>query len=147
MSRPETSETGAARPAPDVRGPGRPYWRSGGDGVLRLPRCGACGRPFWYPRVHCPHCGSGALEWIAVSGRGRVYTFTVVRRSSDPFFAPRVPYVVAMVELAEGPRVMTNVVGCDPGSVRIGMPVTVTFERLADDVHVPLFRPDPEAAP
>jgi hypothetical protein len=133
------------RPAPDVRGPGKTYWQSGRDGVLKVQRCTACGQPFWYPRTHCPHCGSDALEWITTSGRGHVYTFTVVRQSPDPFFAPRVPYVVAMVELAEGPRVMANVIDCDPETVRIGMPVTVGFERQEDDVHVPLFRPDETA--
>jgi hypothetical protein len=129
------------RPAPDVRGAGGPYWRAGRDGVLRLPRCTACGRLFWYPRVHCPHCGADAVEWVATSGRGRVHTFTIVRRSPEPFFAARVPYVVAMIELAEGPRVMANVVECDVADVHIGMPVTVLFEDLGDDVHVPLFRP------
>jgi len=129
------------RPAPDSRGPGRAYWRSGADGVLRLPRCTACGRLFWYPRTHCPHCGSDAIDWVATGGRGRIYTFTVVRQSPEPFFAARVPYVVAMVELAEGPRVMANVVDCDVESVRIGMPVSVLFEDLGEDIYVPLFRP------
>jgi len=130
----------STRPAPDVRGPGRPYWRSGADGVLRLPRCTACQRLFWYPRTHCPHCGSDALEWLATAGRGHVYTFTIVRQSPEPFFAARVPYVVAMIELIEGPRVMANVVDCDAAAVHIGMPVSVLFDDLGDDVHVPLFR-------
>ena len=130
-----------ARPAPDPRGPGRIYWKSGADGVLRLPRCTACARLFWYPRTHCPHCGSDAIEWVATGGRGHVHTFTVVRQSPDPFFAARVPFVVAMIELDEGPRVMANVVDCAAEAVRIGMPVTVLFERLDEDIHVPLFRP------
>jgi uncharacterized OB-fold protein len=78
---------------------------------------------------------------VATGGRGHVYTFTVVRQSPDPFFAARVPFVVAMVELAEGPRLMANVVDCDVEAVRIGMEVRVLFEPLGDDVYVPLFRP------
>lgn len=132
------------RPKPDTRGAGRPYWLSGRDGVLRLPRCTACGGIFWYPRLHCPGCGSAAVEWIATSGKGSVYTFTVVRQSPEPYFATKVPYVVAMVELGDGPRVMANVVACEPERVRIGLPVGVVFERLDDETYVPLFRPEPE---
>lgn len=129
-----------ARPRPDTRGAGTEYWRAGTRGVLRLPKCSSCGLLHWYPRIRCPHCGSADLGWIDASGRGVVHTFTVVRQSNDKFFKSRVPYVLAMVDLDEGVRLMSNIVDCGVTDVRVGSPVTAVFETLADDVSVPLFK-------
>jgi uncharacterized OB-fold protein len=109
----------------------RPFWDGLAAGQLRLQRCGDCDAVVWYPRGLCPHCGSVALAWFTASGLGTVYSFTVVRRGPEPFSAAA-PYVVAYVELAEGPRVLTNIVGGDPELTRIGQPVRAFFDPGPD---------------
>ncbi len=134
-------DPGIQRPLPDTRNAGAPYWKAAAQGQLVLPRCKSCVRAFWYPRWHCPNCGGDDLEWMRASGSGRVHTYTVVRQSGDPYFKTKVPFVVAMIELDEGPLLMANVVDCAPASVRIGMPVSVAFEPAQADVAIPVFHP------
>ena len=93
------------------------------------------------PRTLCPHCSSARLTWTQVSGKGQVYSFTIINRAPSPAFAAAVPYVVAVVKLAEGPHLMTNIVDIAPDSVRIGMPVKVVFRKFGDDVVLPMFEP------
>lgn len=118
----------------------RPFWDGLAAGQLRLQRCGDCAAVIWYPRGMCSQCGSFGLIWFTASGRGAVYSFTVVRRAAGPFGAA-VPYVVAYVELAEGPRVLTNIVDCDPGLVRIGQPVRAAFDPGEAGRALLRFRP------
>lgn len=125
---------------PDARGSAAVYWEGARRGKLLLPRCPACASMSWPPRKRCPACGA-ALAWGEACGRGVVHTHTVVRQNADPWFAARVPYVVAIIELEEGPRIMSRVVGCDVDAVRVGMPVAVTFVDLGADVRVPMFEP------
>lgn len=139
-------ERAAERPLPDTRNAGAAYWKAAARGQLSLPWCKTCGQAFWYPRWHCPGCGGENLEWTRARGTGRVYTFTVVRQSGDPYFKTRVPFVVAMIELDEGPRLMANVIDCAPESVRIGMAVSVAFEPVSAEVAIPVFRPVGPAA-
>lgn len=134
-------EPPATRPLPDTRGIGKRYWQGGREEILYLPLCRVCRESFWYPRTHCPSCGSDQLSWIESSGEGVVHTFTVVRRATDPYFKGKEPYVVAVIELSEGPRVITNIVGCETSEVHVDMPVTVTFEDAGEDLSIPLFRP------
>jgi uncharacterized OB-fold protein len=129
------------RPLPTPDAATEPYWRAAHEGRLALPRCLDCGHRHFYPRTLCPHCGSARLEWADCSGRGVVYSFTVVHRAPSPAFAAEVPYVVAVVELEEGPRLMTNIVGCAPDAVRVGMNVRVAFKRVSDSVTLPVFEP------
>jgi uncharacterized OB-fold protein len=91
--------------------------------------------------MYCTRCFGDRIEWIAACGRARVLSFTVVRRPVSPAFADDVPYVVALVTLEEGPTMMTNIVGCVPEQVTIGMQVAVTFEDWTEDISVPKFRP------
>lgn len=133
---------------PDLGGRARRFWRAGGDGRLELLRCDACGTFVHPPAPVCPRDFGTALTWTPVSGRARVATFTVNHQPWMP--GPELPYVVAIVEIAEqrDVRLMTNVVGCAPDAVRIGMPVRVVFEHHPDpdgDVWIPLFEPDPDA--
>lgn len=117
-----------------------PFWEAAAQGRLVLPRCRSCGTVIWYPRAFCPQCHtSSGVEWIAASGRGTVYSFTVSHRGMGPY-AQHAPYVVAYVELEEGPRVLTNIVGADLEALRIGDPVEVVFQP-AGDAKVPRFRP------
>ncbi len=115
------------------------YWDGLAGGKLRIKRCADCGRAHFYPRPFCPHCWSERVAWEDASGRGTVYTFTVVRRNDLPPFGSRVPYVAAIVDLDEGPRVMTNLVDCPIEDVRIGLPVEAVF-REVDDLTLAYFR-------
>ncbi len=133
----------SARPfrvLPKVTPQNEHFWRGGAQGRLQLLRCDACGAYVHPPAPLCGECLSKSLSVEAVSGRARVATFTLNYKEWVP--APDHPYVIAIVELEEDPRVrlMTNIVECAPEEVRIGMPVEVVFEEH-DDVHVPLFRP------
>ena len=109
-------------------------------GRVRLPRCEACGEVVWYPRHHCPRCGSNRVAWFDASGRGSVYSFTIVRRSQGEW-AAAAPYVLAYVELEEGPRVLTNVVGADLATIAIGTPVEAVIERAEGVPPLLRFRP------
>jgi hypothetical protein len=125
-------------PTPETR----PFWEAARRHELCLQRCRACRRYVFFPRAACPHCLGADLEWRRVSGRGTLHTFTVVHRGQRGFpLGP--PYVIAIVELAEGPRLMTNLVGVepDPTKIRIGMPVEVVFEDVSPEVALPRFRP------
>ena len=126
---------------PPVNAETAPYWEGCREGELRLQRCAACAGLQFYPRLLCSHCGARELTWAVASGNGRVRSFTIVRRAVSAAYEQDVPYVVALIELQEGPTMMSNVVGCDPEAVEIGMPVRVTFERWTDEISMPLFQP------
>jgi uncharacterized protein len=126
-------------PTPDQET--QPFWDATQQGELLLQQCAACEHTYFYPRPFCPRCWSEDVSWLPASGRGSVYTWSVVHRNDLPPFPGRVPYVAAIVELEEGPRMMTNVVGCDLDALRVGMPVEVTFEEETDDITLPRFRP------
>jgi uncharacterized OB-fold protein len=133
-------------PAPDPST--KDWWAAAKDGRLLVTRCRACTRAHHYPRPFCPHCWSEDVEWEAASGRGTVYTFSTVRVNDLPPFGDKVPYTVAIVELDEGPRLMTNLVDCEPEDVRIGMPVEVTFREQAGagEFTLAMFRPVPSGS-
>ena len=113
-----------------------PYWAAAAEGRLVLPVCDECGHHIWYPRAWCPVCGHGSVTWTELSGRGTVYTCTVIRKAMGPW-AAAAPYVGAYVELDEGPRILTNVVTDDPDLVHIGMAVTATFVPLSEEADAP----------
>jgi uncharacterized OB-fold protein len=121
----------------------RPFWDGLKAGRLLLERCRACQAIIWYPRGFCPHCGGAGTDWIEASGRGTVYTYTVARRSFGRW-AAAVPYVIAYVELAEGPRVLSNVVGVPPDDVTVGLEVEVV---IAGDGAAYWFRPATAGGP
>lgn len=124
----------------------QPYWDAAGDGRLLVRRCTACGEAHFYPRRFCPSCWSDDVEWEQVSGHATLYTWSVVYSNDLPPFGERVPYVAAVVDLAEGPRMMTNIVGCEPDDLAIGMNLIVDFEQRTDDLSVPVFRPAHQGA-
>jgi len=125
-------------PTPETR----PFWEAARRHELHLQRCRSCGQHVFYPRAACPHCLSAELEWRRASGRGTLHTFTVVYRGQRDF-PLGAPYVIAVVALAEGPRLMTNLVGveADPARITIGMPVEVVFEDVSAEIALPRFRP------
>lgn len=115
----------------------RPYWEGCRAGELRLQQCTGCERFQFYPRIVCSHCGADDLQWQAVSGAGTIASFTVVRRGLSAAY--EAPYVVALVDLAEGVRMMSGVVDCDPGQVRVGAAVAVRFEDWGGEHRLPVF--------
>ena len=119
----------------------QPFWDATRENELRIQRCGKCGQFTFFPRVRCPNCGSDDLGWTRAAGTGAIWSFTVVERAVSAACRDVVPYVVALVALAEGPMMMTNIIDCDPGSVSIGMSVEVVFHPVDDGRAVPLFRP------
>jgi uncharacterized OB-fold protein len=129
------------RPAPEVTAHAAPFWAAARDGRLVIQHCPACGQHQHFPRPWCTNCLSEGVEFVEVSGAGTIYTFTVIRRSPTPAFAARVPYVLAFVDLDEGVRLVTNIVDCDPESVRIGQRVRARFEAIDDEHTVVLFAP------
>lgn len=116
------------------------YWDGARRGELRLRYCLDCAKHFYYPRPFCPVCWSTNLEWRTAAGTGTVYTYSIVHSNDNPQFRERLPYVVAIVELDEGPRVDTNLVDCDHESIVVGMRVEVIFEDEGE-VTLPRFRP------
>lgn len=131
------------RPLPDLDEPDTgPFWRATADGELRYQQCDHCGTLVFPPRRHCTGCVDGALTWRTASGRGTVYSFSVVRQSYHPFFRGRAPYVVAWIDLDEGPRLLSNVVDvADPArDVAVGMAVERVWETH-EGLRIPLFRP------
>ena len=123
-------------PTPDAG----PYWDAANEERLTLQRCAACGTHRFFPRPLCPECGADAVDWIDASGDGIVHSFTIVHRAPTPAFRAHVPYVVALIDLVEGPRMMTNIIGADAGTVAIGDRVQVCFEARGPDAKVPQFR-------
>ncbi len=133
-----------ARPVPIPDPLTEPYWHAAAAGKLVLPRCDACGRSHFYPRPACPHCGSERIAWAQASGRGTVYSFSVVHRAPSAAFADAVPYVVAVVATEEGPHLLSRIVEIEPAQVRIGLKVQVRFDELEDGVALPVFAPTRE---
>lgn len=128
------------KPLPAADNVSAPYWKGGSEGRLLVQECPACGHRQWYPRAVCTACGADP-EWLECSGTGVVHTFTVVRQYGMKPFRDELPYVIAMIDLDEGPRMMGGVTDCDPDSVRIGMPVEVHFVEAAEDIGIPYWRP------
>jgi uncharacterized protein len=110
------------------------FWDAAREGRFVVPVCLACGWAHWYPRAICPFCASDKIAWRGASGRGTIYTFSVMRRVKEP-------YAIAHVTLAEGPTMLTNIVDCDFAKLAIGQPVTVVFADTENGPPVPMFKP------
>lgn len=129
------------KPLPIPNEDTKPFWDGLKDHRLSIQKCRQCGRFRFPPRVVCPHCMSLESEWVEVKGTGTVYSFTIVHHAYTPAYESEVPYVVAIVELEEGVRLITNIVGCKPEQLEIGMPVEVTFDDVTPDFTLHRFRP------
>ena len=128
-------------PVPIVNADSAPYWEGAREGKLLLQRCEVCQALRFFPRYLCTECGSEKTRWVEASGRGTVHSFTIVHRAALPEFQAQTPYAIALIDLAEGPRMMTNVVGEDALNVEIGDAVDVTFEdRGIDGAKIPQFQ-------
>jgi hypothetical protein len=131
------------RPLPNPNEPDtHEFWRATKDRQLKYQRCDDCGTIVFYPRHHCTSCLGNNLTWHTASGRGTVYTFSIVRKAEHPFFRTRVPYAVAWIDLDEGPRLLSNVVGAldVTKDLKVGQKVMVEWE-VHDELALPLFKP------
>ena len=132
------------RPLPKPMTPeAKPYWDGLREGKLMLPECNDCGKAFFYPRIACPNCHSRNVGWVQASGKGKLYSFQIAYRALNPAFKIPPPYVLAMVELEEGPRLMSNLINveADPDVIKCDMAVEVVFEKQTNEVTIPLFQP------
>ena len=130
-----------AKPEPVVAPWARPFWNAAKEQRLVLQQCNACRKFIFYPRIACPHCSSDDLAWCAASGRGTIYSYTVVENNAPSAFIADMPYVVAVIRLEEGVQMLSNVIDCDPADLRCDMPVVVTFDALNERFTLPKFRP------
>lgn len=133
------SSTSKAKPKPTPET--QPYWDGAVAGELRIQRCLDCREYFFYPRPFCPRCLEARVEWVTVSGRAKLHSYVINHRPA-PGFEAEAPYAIAVVELAEGPRMMTNIVGVEatPENLVLDMELEVAFERR-DEICIPVFRP------
>jgi hypothetical protein len=135
----------SGKPLPVPTPESQPYWDGAKEHRLRVQRCSACAHHQLYPRRLCTRCGAPDPAWVDACGRGAVESFTVVRRAIHGAYALEVPYVVALIRLEEGPRLMSNIVECVPEAVRMGAEVDVVFEARSPAITVPQFRLRPGA--
>jgi uncharacterized protein len=121
-------------PAPVATPESEAFWKAASEGKFLVKRCADCGRVHWYPRAICPFCFSDRTEWVPGSGKGTIYTYSVMRRAPEP-------YCIAYVTLDEGPTMMTNIVDCDLNSIRIGQKVKLVFKPTDGGPPMPMFTP------
>jgi uncharacterized protein len=119
----------------------QPFWDAAAQGRLLIAVCHDCGHRFFYPRPFCPLCWSGSVGWLQASARAQLYTWSVVYVNDLPPFHSRVPYVAAIAELEEGPRMETNIIDCDFDALYVGMPLEVQFRAESGVPTIPVFRP------
>ena len=135
-----------SKPMPRPMNPelSRPFWEAARRHELVMPRCRNCSNIFFYPREQCPTCMSDDLGWTQVSGRGRLYSFTVVHQTAHPAFQAEAPHIYAIIQLNEGPRIPSNLVDCGIEDAQIDMPVEVVFDDVSEEHTLVKFRPAPD---
>ena len=129
------------KPVPQPTAASQPYWDACRNQELRIQRCTECGTLIHYPKLRCPKDGNDSFDWVQMSGAGKVYSYVIAHRAFHPAFADEVPYIIAIIDLDEGVRILSNLIGIAPEAVSIGMRVTLAWGDRADDYPVPLFRP------
>ena len=134
------SADAAAKPLPQISAEMAPFFEAARRHELVVQRCRGCGTLRFPARDRCSACLCREADWVPVSGRGTVFSFAVMHQVYHPGFAAEVPYAVVLVALDEGPRMISNVVGCPPSEIRVGMPLEVVFEMVSPEVTLPKFR-------
>jgi uncharacterized OB-fold protein len=134
-------ETNRPKPLPVVTEENRPFWEGCQQGKLLLQYCIECQRYQFYPRLYCMQCGSNSLRWVEASGHGVIYSYTIIHQNKSPEFVHDTPYNVAIVQLEEGPRMLSNIVDVDLTELRVDLPVTVVFDQATASITLPRFRP------
>ena len=128
------------KPIPTVDSDTQKFWEGCKAHELRLPQCSICGHLFYPPQALCPHCLSPKLDWVVSSGRGKVYSMTIIHQNGSRGFKEETPYVMAYVQLEEGVQLLTNVVGTEPYEVKVDTPVEVIFEDITEEISLPKFK-------
>ena len=129
------------KPLPQISSDTRAFWEGCRRHVFRIQKCANCGQIRWPSSFLCPHCLSDETKWIEASGRGVVYSYVVYHVAYDPSFEDDLPYVVALVEMDEGFRFLTNIVECNPEEVHCGMAVETLWDDVTETISLPKFRP------
>ena len=127
-----------AKPIPRPTPTEQPFYDACSEGKLVLQHCQHCGHVLFYPRTHCDACQSDQLAWEDASGAGTIASYTVVRRAVSADF--ETPYVIALIDLAEGPRMMSQIIDADPDALAVGLSVKVDFAAWSEDITLPVFR-------
>lgn len=126
-------------PSPDLET--QPFWDATREHKLLIKRCRSCGAFHFYPRPFCPKCWSEDVEWVEAVGKATLYTWSVVHQNDLPPWPERVPYVAAVVDLVEGPRMQTNIIECPFDELVDGLALEVVFQDTSDEFTIPVFRP------
>lgn len=129
------------KPVPTPDEASRPFFEGAREHRLMIQKCSSCGAVMWPVKTRCDNCLQATVTWVQASGKATLYSFTLMHQLLHPGFASEIPYNIAQVDLAEGLRILTNVVGCRNDELVIGMPLEVTFEDLSSEVTLPKFRP------
>jgi uncharacterized OB-fold protein len=136
-----TTEYRKPLPNPLHWGASKPFWEAAKRHELVMPRCKFCDRLFFYPREVCPRCLRSDIDWVPVTGMGRLHSFTVIHQPANAAFQPDAPYIYAMVQLDEGPRMISNLVDCPPDQAAVDMRVTAVFDDVTPEWTLVKFRP------
>ncbi len=133
-------------PIPTITTEAKPFWDGLANNELLIPKCNDCGHMFMYPKAYCPNngCFSSNLDWEKVSGVGKLFSYTIVHRAADVRFqeiASQAPYIFALVELKEGPKLITTLINADVNNIEVGMSVGIIFEKINEDITLPKFQP------
>ncbi len=130
-----------AKPLPVINDDNRRFYEYTRNHELRMQKCQECGFIRFPPGILCPKCHSMKADWVQLSGRGQIYSFAIYRIAFHPEFQNKIPYAVAIIQLSEGPRLVSNVTGCKIDDIKIGMAVEVYFEELDKEISLPMFKP------
>lgn len=129
------------KPLPVIQEFTKPFWEAAKDSKLLVQNCNSCKLPIFFPRDRCPECWSQDLNWTEASGKGEVFAFSITYEGVEKAFVEDLPIVLAWIDLPEGIRMQSNIIDCDPETVKIGMAVEVTFRKATDDIFLPYFKP------
>src|SRR5215471_20341999 len=127
-------ESTRPKPLPVVTDENRPFWVGCQQGKLLLQQCGECHHYQFYPRLYCMQCSSEAIRWVEATGRGTIYSYTIIHQNKSSEFVHETPYNVAIVQLEEGPRLLSNIVDIDTTQLRVDLPVTVVYDNVTDTI-------------
>jgi uncharacterized OB-fold protein len=136
---PDTTDYKKPIPIPDEAS--KPFFDGAREHRLMLQKCTSCGSVMWPVKPRCTNCWSADITWVPADGHGTLYSFTLMHQLFHPGFADEMPYNIAEVDLAEGVRIISNVVGCPNSELQIGMPLEVIFEDITDEISLPKFKP------
>lgn len=135
------------KPLPKINSDVKPFWDGCKNRELKFQKCQACGHVRWPASIICPKCYKKETEWVISRGHGTIYTYSVYHTAYHTGFINEIPYVVAIVELDEGPHLLTNIIDCNPQEIKIGMDVTVVWDDVTPEITLPKFKPCPMTSP